>query len=319
VRRRPQWPGTGVGGYLNDARIAVAYSGNVPLTTHSIAPVAGKQIPVVLTAGRMIRRGREIVLAPSRRSNWARRRLGDPGLRGPGTRQYRVTGIGFVPNGPHNGYADGSWVTPAGYQQIFRGARYAYKFRIAEVSGPAGRGRGRGRPAGSARWPARPPGSHSPSRSRRRRMRSGRSGRVVPPVALSGFSPCWRPGGRPRAGYRGPAAAPRAGRAARARADLAAVVAGGDHPGVADGADRAGSACRWGWPWPWLWHQVAETTPLAYHPPLAVWALLLIVPAGLAGREPAGGLARAPGAVGCAAGRCCGTEKPPPAGRGDYR
>ena len=30
-----------------------------------------------------------------------------------------------------------------------------------------------------------------------------------------------------------------------------------------------------------LWHQVAETTPLAYHPPLAVWALLLIVPAGL--------------------------------------
>jgi ABC-type antimicrobial peptide transport system permease subunit len=30
-----------------------------------------------------------------------------------------------------------------------------------------------------------------------------------------------------------------------------------------------------------LWHQVAETTPLAYVPPLAVWALLLIVPAGL--------------------------------------
>ena len=38
---------------LNDALIAVAYSGNISLTTYSIAPVAGKQIPVVLTAGRL--------------------------------------------------------------------------------------------------------------------------------------------------------------------------------------------------------------------------------------------------------------------------
>src|SRR5262249_62239042 len=43
-------------------------------------------------------------------------------------------GMGFVPEGFHNGYADGAWVAPAGYQQIFRGAHFPYKFWIAEVS-----------------------------------------------------------------------------------------------------------------------------------------------------------------------------------------
>ncbi|HEX4256992.1 MAG TPA: hypothetical protein VH089_18010, partial [Streptosporangiaceae bacterium] len=30
-----------------------------------------------------------------------------------------------------------------------------------------------------------------------------------------------------------------------------------------------------------IWRDVAGLTPLAYHPPLAVWALLLIAPAAL--------------------------------------
>ena len=44
-----------------------------------------------------------------------------------------------------------------------------------------------------------------------------------------------------------------------------------------------------------IWRLVAQSTPLAYHPPLAVWALVLIAPAGAAGREPAGRLAGAAG------------------------
>ena len=49
-------------------------------------------------------------------------------------RTVRVTGIGFVPPGPHNGYADGAWLTPAGYNRIFHGAHFAFKFRAATVS-----------------------------------------------------------------------------------------------------------------------------------------------------------------------------------------
>ena len=47
---------------------------------------------------------------------------------------FRVTGIGFVPAGPHNDYYDGAWLTPAGYDRLFRGAHYAFKFHVATVS-----------------------------------------------------------------------------------------------------------------------------------------------------------------------------------------
>src|SRR5437899_6784573 len=49
-------------------------------------------------------------------------------------RAVRVTGIGFVPVGPHNGYADGAWLTPAGYDRIFAGAHYSFKFHAATVA-----------------------------------------------------------------------------------------------------------------------------------------------------------------------------------------
>ena len=42
-----------------------------------------------------------------------------------------------------------------------------------------------------------------------------------------------------------------------------------------------------------IWRLVAQSTPLAYHPPLAFWALVLIGAAGAPGREPAGRLAGA--------------------------
>src|ERR1700749_2296302 len=42
-----------------------------------------------------------------------------------------VTGIGFVPAGPHNDYDSGAWLTPAGYDRVFPGARFALKFHVA--------------------------------------------------------------------------------------------------------------------------------------------------------------------------------------------
>ena len=45
-----------------------------------------------------------------------------------------MTGIGFVPDGPHNDYDDGAWLTPAGFDRLFRGAHYAFKFHLAMVA-----------------------------------------------------------------------------------------------------------------------------------------------------------------------------------------
>jgi hypothetical protein len=45
-----------------------------------------------------------------------------------------VTGIGFVPSGPHNTYDTGAWLTPAGYDRLFHGAHFAFKFHLAVVS-----------------------------------------------------------------------------------------------------------------------------------------------------------------------------------------
>ena len=64
--------------------------------------------------------------------------VGQPAVRLTGgattPRAVRVTGIGFVPAGPHNGYADGAWLTPAGYDRIFAGGHYSFKFHAAAVA-----------------------------------------------------------------------------------------------------------------------------------------------------------------------------------------
>ena len=104
-----------VAGLRNDARIGVAYSGGTSITTYTYHPVGGKPLPVVLTAGRMPQAPDEIVLA----SATAQRLHAAPGsavqLAGVATAQaVTVTGIGFVPEGSHNGYASGAWVTPGG-------------------------------------------------------------------------------------------------------------------------------------------------------------------------------------------------------------
>ena len=99
------------------------------------APVAGKRLPIVLTDGRMPRRPGEIALAPVTAHELHAVTGSTVRLTGGATpRAVRVTGIGFVPAGPHNGYADGAWLTPAGYDRIFAGAHYSFKFHAAAVA-----------------------------------------------------------------------------------------------------------------------------------------------------------------------------------------
>src|SRR5215470_6838438 len=269
---------------LNDARIAVAYSGNVGLTTYTYEPVAGKRLPVVLTAGRMPAGAGQIVLAPTSAQE-LHAKVGSviPVSGGTATHGYTVTGIGFVPEGSHNGYADGAWVTPAGYQQIFRGAHFAYKFWIAEVSVRPGAdvtavGR---RISTAAAKAARAPVVFGvpPPPDQVRQIRDV----SVLPVALSGFLVLLAAGAvghalatavRRRRHELGVLRAlgltrPQSWLVVITQASLLAVI------GLAFGVPLGLALGRR------LWHQVAETTPLLYHPPLAVWALLLIVPAGL--------------------------------------
>ena len=121
---------------VDDARIGGAQSGQVSIESFTYAPVGGKRPAVVLTAGRMPAGPDEIVLAPTTAQELHAKTGSVVRLTGgtPVSKAVRVTGIGFVPPGPHNGYADGAWLTPAGYDRIFDGARYGFKFRAATVS-----------------------------------------------------------------------------------------------------------------------------------------------------------------------------------------
>jgi hypothetical protein len=123
---------------VDDARIggAQSESGQVSVESFTYAPVGGKRPAVVLTAGRMPARPDEIVLAPTTAQELHAGMGSVVRLTGGGTDAHpvRVTGIGFVPSGPHNGYADGAWLTPGGYDRIFHGANYGFKFHVATVS-----------------------------------------------------------------------------------------------------------------------------------------------------------------------------------------
>jgi hypothetical protein len=120
---------------VDDARVGGAQSGQISVESYTYAGVAGKQMPVVLTGGRMPTAADEIVLAPTTASEMHAAtgsviRLAGAG----GPRALTVTGVGFVPEGPHNDYDSGAWLTPAGYDRLFRGAHFAFKFRLAAVS-----------------------------------------------------------------------------------------------------------------------------------------------------------------------------------------
>jgi len=120
---------------VDDARVGSAQSGQVSVESFTYAPVAGKPVPVVLTDGRMPSAPDEIVLAPTTASDLHAATGSVVRLAGAAApRALTVAGIGFVPGGPHNNYDTGAWLTPAGYDRLFRGAHFAFKFHIATVA-----------------------------------------------------------------------------------------------------------------------------------------------------------------------------------------
>jgi len=120
---------------VDNALIAGAQSGQVSVESFTYDAVAGKQVAVVLTAGRLPAAADEIVLGPTTASDMHASVGSVVRLSGAaGPQPLTVTGIGFVPTGPHNEYDQGAWLTPAGYDRLFRGAHFAFKFHLALVS-----------------------------------------------------------------------------------------------------------------------------------------------------------------------------------------
>jgi hypothetical protein len=270
---------------LNSARIAVAQSGQVSITTYTYDPVAGKRLPVVLTAGRMPGTGSEILLAPTtaRQLHTATgATIQVTGSAGP--RTVTVAGTGFVPEGSHNSYDSGAWVSPALYDQLFAGAHYPFKFHIAEVAL---------RPGANVQAVARRLDAAAAA------IRGGQAFQFGPPsppseiqlikdvavlpLLLGAFLALLAVGAvghalaiavrRRRHDLAVLRALGMTRRQARAvvatQASVLAVI------GLAFGVPLGLALGRI------VWRVVANGTPVAYHPPLAVWALLLTGPLAL--------------------------------------
>jgi FtsX-like permease family len=271
---------------VDDARIGGAQSGQVSIESYTYAPVAGKRLPTVLTSGRMPTAPNQITLAPTTARELHAVTGSTIRLTGGTTtpQAMRVTGIGFVPAGPHNGYADGAWLTPAGYDRIFAGAYYGFKFHAAAVAL---------RPGADVQAAARRLDAAAAA------IPGGRAFKFTPPpalpdvqvikdlellpLALSAFLAVLALGAVGHAlsiavnRRRHELAVLRALGMTRpqtrmvvaAQASVLAVI------GLVFGVPLGLALGRS------LWRVVADFTPLAYHPPLAVWALLLIGPIAL--------------------------------------
>ncbi len=268
-----------------DLRIGGAQSGHVSIESFSYDPVAGKRVPVVLTGGRMPASANEIVLAPTTAKDLGASIGSTVRLTGGATPQaVTVTGTGFVPAGPHNGYADGAWLTPAGFSRIFRGAHFSFKFHVAAVALLAG--------------------ANVPAVARRldaaaAAIKGGRGFTLAPPSPLPQVQAIQDVAVLPLAlgGFLALLAAGAVGHALatavrRRRHELAVLRALGltrlqsrmvvvtqasvlTVIGLAFGVPLGVALGRS------IWRLVAGFTPVAYHPPLAVWALLLIGPVAL--------------------------------------
>jgi len=271
---------------VDDARIGGAQSGQVSIESFTYAPVGGKRPAVVLTSGRMPASPDEIVLAPTTAQEMHATTGSVVHLTGgtPTRKAVRVTGIGFVPPGPHNGYADGAWLTPAGYDRIFKGAHPGFKFHAATVSLRAGvnvQAAARRLDAVAAAIPGGKAFTFTPP-APIPEVQEIQDLELLP-VALSAFlallaisavgyalSMAVRRRRHDLAVLRALGITRRQARlVVTTQASLLAVI------GLAFGIPLGIALGRV------IWRTVAGFTPLAYHPPLALLALLLIGPIAL--------------------------------------
>jgi hypothetical protein len=265
-----------------DSRVAGAQSGQISIESFSYGSVAGKRVPVVLSSGRMPQRATEIVLGVTTARNLHVGLGSVVQLSGGATpRSMSVSGIGFVPAGPHNTYDDGAWLTPAGFHRLFGGAHYAFKYHLATVSlrpGADVQAVARRLDADAASIKGGGAFTFTPP-SPLAEMQQIRDVAVLP-LALGGFLAVLAAGAVGHAlalavrRHRRELAVLRALGLTRRQASLVVVTHGsllamigltlGIPLGIVIGRG--------------IWQAVAGFTPIAYQPPLAVWTLVLIGP-----------------------------------------
>jgi hypothetical protein len=265
-----------------DTLVGGAQSGQISVESFSYSSVGGKQVPVVLTGGRMPSAANEIALAPTTAKDLGVGVGSVVHLTGGSVPQrLTVTGIAFVPAGPHNNYDEGSWLTPAGYAQLFHGAHYAFKFHLAAVSLRPGADpmTVAGRLDAAAATVKGGQGVQFAPPPTLQQVQIVKDVAVLP-LALSGFLALLAAGAVGHAlaiavrRRRRELAVLRALGLTRRQARLVVVTHGsvlaaiGLVAGVPLGFVLGRS----------LWHVVADFTPLAYRPPLALLVLLLIAP-----------------------------------------
>jgi len=111
---------------VDNSRVAVATAaqGRDSITLYEYA-AGPKPMPVVVLSGSMPHTADQVLLAPRTLAFLHARVGGRVWLTGSrGSRDLTVSGSGLVPEGSHNSYADGGWVTEAGYQGLFSGFKY---------------------------------------------------------------------------------------------------------------------------------------------------------------------------------------------------
>ena len=111
---------------VNDAYNSVASTGRGLVSLYTYAPV-GDPIDVVMLEGRLPSTASEVALAPGT-AEAEDVAVGDTiTLTGTGAEsELTVTGLAFIPTGPHNSYADGGWVLPAAYETLFDDFRFHF-------------------------------------------------------------------------------------------------------------------------------------------------------------------------------------------------
>lgn len=264
----------------NDSRQSVGVPKGTSIALYTQDPV-GAPVPSVLTEGRLPTAVDEVVLAPTSAEAIGAGVGSRIELVGNlATRQVTVTGIGFVPSGPHNDYDDGGWLTAAGYDSLFSGFKFhtllialrpgvdvaAVTPRLSATAGAA---------VGVPEFPLAPP---DPLQA----VAQIRDVQVLP-VLLAVFLALLAVGAVGHA---------LATAVRRRRHDVAVLRALGmtrwqSRGVVATQASLlAGIGLALGIPLGLalgrtLWRVVADSTPLFYVPPVAFWALVLIVPLAL--------------------------------------
>jgi len=270
---------------LLDVRVGGAQARGVSIESFEYRPVDGKQVPTVLTAGSMPDGPTTITLAPTT-ARQLRAQVGSV-LRltgGPAPRSMTVTGIGFVPAGPHNSYDEGAWLTPAGFDRLFGGAHYGFKFHLALVTLRPGTDPGAGARAvnaAAATVQGAGPGAFAPPEPDQ--TVTILQDLSVLPTALGGFLALLAVGA---VGYALATAVRRRGRELAVLRALGLTGRQARLVVVTQATVLAVAGLAAGIPLGFVvgrvvWRTVANFIPLAYQPPLAPWALILIAPATL--------------------------------------